>query len=900
MKIQTKKSIVVILCFTILCIISVVFAGTTGKISGLVIDKNTKEPLPDANIILRSTSLGAASDNDGRYNILMIPPGTYTMEISYVGYKPYIINNIKVSIDKTTKINIEMEELVIEGDVVTITAEKPVIKIDLTSSESVIDAEKIQQLPVENFSEIVNLQAGVVDGHFRGGRRGEVTYMIDGIPVNDVYSGSYAVQVENAAISELEVISGTFNAEYGQAMSGVVNIVTKEGSKEKYEGELDVYSGSYFSTHDNIFWNLDKFHPIGNFQGVLSGPVPNTNSKLTFYLSGRYFDNPGFIYGKNVFRPSDQSDFTQGNMEEWIIEAQGQTYNYSGETAKDLIDNADYESMNHEKRYTADMKLTYHLSGVDKISYRGLMQKSDMNYYDHNFRLNPVGNYNYEQTGYSHAAIWTHMFGKNTFSTLKIARFQNDYKQYVYEDYNSPEYVSVYRLQDTGANAFYSGGQQMWHFNRSTTTNILKFDVSSQLTNSHQVKAGFEGKMHQLKLHEYEVLTQGDSRIPPITSYNNNQYDIKPMEGAVYIQDKMEFDYMVVNAGVRFDYFEPDWHYPIDFSAPSESETKEAKNSMQVSPRFGIAYPITDKGAIHVSYGHFFQIPNYQYLYLNPEFNIIPLQSVPAPPPQSMLNTVGNAELKPQKTVIYEIGLQQALTEEIGLTVTSFYKDIRNLLGTEVLYTLQGVRYGRYINRDYGNVKGITFSLEKRHFNNVSATLDYTYQIAKGNASDPNTAFLDQQTDPPKQTVKQLVPLNWDRRHQVNLTVTYGNTESYAVSLIGRLGTGMPYTPSYQNIQTAVENSGRKPTIYNFDFFAYKNLSFQGFNYQFYIRGYNIFDRLNEINIFNDTGRAGYTLAPQYVGGLHPRGINELNDYYIMPNYYSEPRKIQAGVKVSF
>jgi outer membrane receptor for ferrienterochelin and colicin len=319
-----------------------------------------------------------------------------------------------------------------------------------------------------------------------------------------------------------------------------------------------------------------------------------------------------------------------------------------------------------------------------------------------------------------------------------------------------------------------------------------------------------------------------------------------------------------------------------------------------VSPRLGIAYPISEKGVIHVSYEHFFQVPNFIYLYTNPEFDVFPLQGTPSPPPQSLINTMGNAELKPQKTVIYEIGLQQQVGSLFGLTVTAYYKDIRNLLGTQVLETQQGIKYARYINRDYGFVRGITLELEKRYSGGISGSVDYTYQIAKGNASDPNTAFLDAQSDPPKQTEKQLVPLNWDRRHQINATLTLGTPGKLALTLIMRYGTGLPYTPTFQNVQTAVENSGRKPDEFYIDLYFNKVFKWGGLEYSFFTRIYNLLDRLNEKNVFTDTGRAGYTLAPLYVGGLRPRGLNTLDQYFIRPDFYSEPRRVQIGLELRF
>ncbi|NQT27291.1 TonB-dependent receptor [candidate division KSB1 bacterium] len=877
----------------------VLMGGTTGKIAGRVIDGDTENPLIGANVVVVGTTYGSATDMNGYYNILRLPPGVYSVRTMMMGYVPVEVRQIHVSVDKTSRVDFELSPTVMSGETVSIVAKKPMVQRDLTSTEAVVGADAISKLPVDRIEDVINLQAGVVDGHMRGGRSGEVMYMIDGIPVNDVYSGESAIEVENNSVAELQVISGTFNAEYGQAMSGVVNIVTKEGGDD-YHGEFSTYLGDYVSTHSDIFYNIDNINPTYNVQGSLSGPVPFMNKRLKFFASGRYYDSDGYIYGKKVFVPSDHSDWTADDPEDWDIMAQGNAHSFTESLADSLIDNADAVPMNSSQRVTLQSKITLKLTNADIINYEYFLQRNDYCEYVHNFFLNPDGNYKRKRRGYNHRLGWTHVFSSRTFMDLRFSHFYNKYNQYVLEDPYDEDYVTIQRLQDTGANAFTSGGMELWHFNRSTTTSLVKFDLISQVTNTHQFKLGLEARRHELWLHEFIVVTELPDRIPPITTFANNEYTHNPMEFSAFIQDKMEYQDIIVNAGLRFDWFNPDGEIPLDFTDPGDSEKEEVVSKSQLSPRVGIAYPISERGAIHISYGHFFQIPNFDYLYTNPEFDIYPLQSIASSPPHSQLNTVGNANLKPQKTVIYEIGLQQQLTDDVGFDLTVYYKDIRNLLGTEVFKTNEGYRYGRYINRDYANVRGITVALEKRPAMGISATLDYTFQIAMGNASDPNSAFLDQQTDPPKQTEKKMAPLNWDRRHQVNLTLSMGKPGGYNVSVIGQLGTGLPYTPSHQNYQTGVENSARKPTVYNVDLYAYKDFKVGIFDMTLFLRAYNLLDRLNEKDVFSDTGRAGYSLAPLYTGGLRPRGLNRLDDYFNRPDFYSSPREVNIGVKFKF
>ena len=349
-------------------------AGTTGKIVGYVSDEETGEPLIGVNIVLENTTLGAATDLDGNYYIIGIPPGRYTILASYVSYSDVRISNIQVNIDKTTTINISMRPATLELEqAIEVVAERPLVKRDLTSTESTIDREIIDVLPVEDLNEVINLQAGVIDGHFRGGRSGEVQYMVNGVSINDVYSGSNAIEVENNAVQEVSVISGTFNAEYGQAMSGVVNIVTRDGG-DKYAGTLTGYFGDYVSDTDNIFWGISDFNLNSNLQGTFGGPLPFTNNKVKFFASARYYDYAGYINAKKVFLPTDHTtDFLQkDDPQERQFEASGKTYTFSEQLARQLIDNAESVSMNSSKRLSTNIKFTYRSGPNDKFNLESM------------------------------------------------------------------------------------------------------------------------------------------------------------------------------------------------------------------------------------------------------------------------------------------------------------------------------------------------------------------------------------------------------------------------------------------------------------------------------------------------------------------------------------------------
>jgi len=874
---------------------SFVFAGTTGKIAGKITDQTTGEALIGANIIVIGTMMGASSDIDGNYFILNLPPGEYQVKASMLGYSSFTFQKVRVSIDQTTKIDFELNPESVELEDVLVTAEKSIVRKDLTSTEQTISGDDISMLPLEDVSAVVNLQAGVINGHFRGGRSDEVRYLIDGVPVNDVYSGQSSLSAEVNSIEEVQVLIGTFNAEYGDAQSGVVNQVTKIAG-DKLDGNISAYCGDYVSSHEDIFLNIDQISPtsVYNIQGNISGPIPGLENLVKFFLSGRYNYDEGYIYGQRVFNPSDSSNFSANEDTSWYI----------GDTG-----DSTYVPLNFNRRLSLQGKLALNVGGGKGIVLSGLYQDNEYRDYDHLYKLNPDGDYKKFQRSYLGIASYTLLLSNSAFIDFSASGLRSEFKQYVYEDPLDPRYVNPDRKKDVSGNAFLTGGTQNWHFNHTTTSFTGRSDFTWQIDNVNQIKSGIDFTYHDLKYEDFQIIVDATSNFKPMMpepgAFNFNTYQTNPYQFAYYLQDKIEIDYLIVNAGLRFDYFEPDGEYLKDPNKINELDELQppfpdslmlkATSKYQFSPRIGLSYPITDRGAIHISYGHFFQIPPFENLYRNPNFRI-PLTG---DFPENIGNTIGNTDLKPQQTIMYEIGLQQALTDELGITITGYYKDIRNLLGSEIYIKNEFRKFSKLVNRDYGSVKGITLSFEKRFSSGIGATLDYTFQDAKGTASDPNAAFNNAQANPPIEENKQLVPLDWDGTHTLRFTLTLGVPGDYIASFIGRFGTGLPYTPSLQNQRTGLENSDNKPSYYDMDLYITKFLEIAGQRFSVFAKIYNLFDTLNEINVFGDTGRAGDTLELTR-NQTAPRGVNTTEEYFTRPDFYSAPRQIVIGADISF
>ncbi|MGE5679408.1 MAG: TonB-dependent receptor [Bacillota bacterium] len=873
------------------------YAGTTGKISGKVTDAKTKEALIGANVVIVGSTMGAATDIDGNYNILNIPPGVYTIRATAIGYAAVTVKDLRVSVDQTTKVNFEMGEEAITLENVVVTASRPIVQKDLTSTEAKVSGDQIAMLPVEDLQSVINLQAGVVEGHVRGGRSNEVKYLLDGVSVNDPFSGDYSMLAEVNSVQEVQVITGTFNAEYGEALSGVVNQITKIAGDSIAIG-LSAYTGNYFTGRKGLFPNLGKVNPkyLYNFEGNLSGPVPLTSGFVKYFFSGRYLNDNGYIYGQRIFNPQDSSNFNANNQNEWYVGATG---------------DRQYVSMNYSKRYTLQGKLSFKIGNGKGLILSGMYQDRNYKDYNHLYRLNPEGDYQRFQNSTLWSVSYNHLFGSTTFIDILGSSFKTNAKQYVYSNPLDPRYVDPQRQATfgVGANAFNTGGTENWHVTHTTRTNTGKIDLTSQVTNIHQIKTGIEANFHKLDYQDFQVHVDAGSGFKPALpepgNFDYNVYTNRPFQLAAYLQDKIELEYLIVNVGLRFDYFQPDASYLTDPDEISILDSlkppfpggyfTKARPKSQISPRLGISYPISDNGAVHISYGHFFQIPPFEFLYRNPNYRI-PLTGAF---PEFVGNIIGNPDLQPQRTTIYEIGLQQGLTADIGITLTAYYKDIRNLLGTEIHIKNNFKKFAKYINRDYGAVSGFIIAFDKRFSNYFSTSVDYTYQIAKGNASDPNEAFNKEQATPPIKINQQLVYLDWDRRHSLNFTVTAGIPGDFIGSIIGRLGTGLPYTPAMQNQRTGLENSDIRPSIFNIDLYLTKYFNIYDRGLSLYLKVYNLFDTANEINIFSDTGRAGYTLELTQ-SREQVRGVNTLQEFFTRPDFYSAPRQIILGASVNF
>ncbi|MEO0206894.1 MAG: TonB-dependent receptor, partial [candidate division WOR-3 bacterium] len=371
-------------------------------------------------------------------------------------------------------------------------------------------------------------------------------------------------------------------------------------------------------------------------------------------------------------------------------------------------------------------------------------------------------------------------------------------------------------------------------------------------------------------------------RMPGLRNYYPKQF-------ASYLQDRVELGDLVIRAGLRFEYFDAAAKIPSDLSNPANtipgaptSQLVDTKVKTAFAPRLGFSFPLTASSSVYFSYGHFYQLPGLNLLYDNSDYSLLDQLQAGG----ISYGVMGNPDLKPELTIQYEFGYKQALADFLGVQLSFFYKDIRNLLGVEFIDTYTAASYARFTNVDFGSVYGFTLSLFQRNLANFNTSLDYTLQFAQGNSSDPretaNRAASGMDPRP------RDLPFNWDQRHTLNLSTIYSVPNDYSISAIFRFGSGQPYTPEIGSGFGAAQetNSGRKDAYFLLDLRAEKYFDFDFLNFSLFARVLNALNT-HYVNgfVFNSTGSPDYTLTP-----------NANRSALYDPSRFYEPRRIEFGI----
>lgn len=516
---------------------------------------------------------------------------------------------------------------------------------------------------------------------------------------------------------------------------------------------------------------------------------------------------------------------------------------------------------------------------------------------------------------------WSHNISSSTFYTLKLSSFHLEERDDVLgkEPWEYVEYFPSFATV-----GFKAMGDYLTWQRRSLSTYTAKLDMTSQVVPKyHQLKFGLEGIYYELENNEisypwYFRKTNPDDGGPYQWCGNYRYFwKVYPWTAAAYIQDKMEFEGLIVKLGLRYDFWDVgeqaanqttkkdvdgdgklDVVYSMDKDLDGEVTFSERIHD-QISPRLAISHPITDRDVLYFNYGHFSQRPQFDFVYTESN-NVgdVPLR--------------GNPNLQPEKTVTYQLGVSHQFTDNISMTVSGFYKDITDLIAVRQVVIVP-FTYNEYQNKDYGSSKGFELSLVKRYSNYTSGRFNYTISWAKGNSSSIYQGYNVQEGSSALPLSEN--PLDWDERHIMNANLDFrvrkdenpelfGFTlpDRWGVNLSWQYGSGKPFSPaaalSGETITEENTNSMRMPWTMVTDLRLNKDFTYSGIDYSVYLWVENLFDRKNINTVYSSSGEPDWNAPP---GEEEPKTFYTLgHKYWENPGYYDPGRHILIGVRVEW
>jgi len=464
-----------------------------------------------------------------------------------------------------------------------------------------------------------------------------------------------------------------------------------------------------------------------------------------------------------------------------------------------------------------------------------------------------------------------------------------------------------------GRDGFYDRGyeRRCYYQHRKSTLWTLKFDYTSQFTKEHQVKTGLHLEFNRLYMADVRYPYYPYDGIPdgapwPDHGIFRDFYDRKPIRGAWYIQDKIEYGAMIAKLGFRWDFLIQDRGVtqisPDSSENPLREEVDEGK--YKVSPRLGVSYPITDKAKVYFNYGWFYQLPELRYMYARTTQGSYGLK------------LYGNYNLDYMKQVQYELGIQYAISDNYKLDIAGFYKDYYDQLNTEEMRS-GPITWEYYANLDYARARGIELQLDKRYGGYVSGYVNYQYAFAFGKSSAEVSNYYDR-FEEGKIPIQEF-PLDWDVRHQITFSLDlrippqehpkvfgFKMPDNWGINVLWQYGSGFPFTPdaSYPGMHLSLKeqplpNSKRMPATSNVDLRFNKDFEIWKFNYSFVVWVTNVFDRQNAYQVYTNTGRSD-TAENKLSNALGGPLIFPGREIQQNPVNYGPGRNIRLGISVNF
>lgn len=787
-----------LLSFLILPMSSPTILAQVGKISGVVRDASTGEALIGTNILIEGTNMGAATNVDGFYVILNVPPGNHDIRASMVGYAPKTVQQIRVNIDQTTTINFELSSDAIQTEEVVVVATAPIVQPDVSSSRVNLNVEEIENLPVSSLTGVIGLQAGVRSGlEIRGGSSNQTAFLVNGVTLRDERDNTPFTGISYSAIDEVQIQTGGFNAEFGNIRSGLVNVVTKEGQRDKYTFSLitrySAASQKHFGSSPNdpnSYWIRPYLDPQVAWYGT-KALDPNTGLPVwDAFTQQQYQEFEGWVSvaEKTLLDDDPTNDLTPEQAQKiflWqhrkITDIQDPDYevdaSFGGPIpgAKDLGNLRFFASYRQTesmyviplsrdgvKDWVGQVKLTSDVGEGMRLMVQGLWSEVEgtndnnaglpgifrspesigavmnrVSYIDArifatDYWAPSIINYS------SYGGKFTHVLSPSTLYEVTFSTFRSRYNTNPSPLRDSTTLYNVGGVlideapfgyadyPSTGINGLRMGvGFSNSRDSSIVTTYSLKADFQSQIDKFNNIKTGLEIVYTDNRVNYASV----DKFLP--SGRSRSVWSNFPIRAAAYVQDKLEFEGMVANIGLRLDYSDPQgtWYEYSDYTKAFASENSlnidnlltrvDVEKQIDLSPRLGISFPITVNSKLYFNYGHFRSMPTPENLFLLRRFS-----------DNNAVTRVANPNNPLPRTISYELGYEQNLYDQLLVKVAGYYKDV-SLQSRLVTFVSRDnkVNYSRTEPDNYQDVRGFELTLTKNRGDWIQGFINYTYDV---------------------------------------------------------------------------------------------------------------------------------------------------------------------------
>ncbi len=780
--------------FGCLAIASTFFASEvlaqTGKISGRVVD-SIGEALPGVNVAIVGTTQGAVADADGYYVILNVSPGTYTVRASFVGFTAQVVEGTRVNIDQTTTINFTLEvETVGMGEVV-VTAEVPVVQTDVSNSQLNVAADRIEVLPVASVTGVVGLQAGIQGLSIRGSGSSELSFSVNGLTLRDERNNSPFTNISLTSIQEVQVQTGGFNAEYGNVRSGVINVVTKEGSRDRYEGDVIFRYSPPAQKHFgaraddlNSYWVRPFVDPDVAWTGTENGAwdeatqlqYPSFEGWVAISEELLKDDDPtndltpaalreAFLWQHRkemkVVDPDYNVDIGVGGPVPVISDALGNLrFHASFRLDQDMylipLQTDRFDQWSGHVKVTSDvgqgMKLSleglrgkttgtassrFGQPGVFRSPFGIASQMSRVSFID-----TRIFSTDYwaptEVNTFMAGAKFTHLINPATFYEVRVNAFDSKY------DTNPGrlrDEAAVVTIGGVGFDEAPFGFQPRPTFGvdgMRTGVGMSNARDSSRVT-AYNLKADITSQLNRfLQVKSGIEYNLSDTRVnygsfDAFLRSSNSQsaWDETPVRGAAYVQSKLEFQGMVANVGLRLDYFHAggDWFDYDPFT--SAFSAQQAAGLDTLLDRSTTDRIVTASPRLGVS----FPVTNVSKLFFNyGHFRSMPdpnnLYLVRAFSETGQISRVADPNNSLPKTVAYELGYEQSLFDQYLVRVAGYYKDVA-LQPFLVEYVSRDgqVNYTVSEPNSFEDIRGFEFTFSRNRGRYFQGFVNYTYMV---------------------------------------------------------------------------------------------------------------------------------------------------------------------------